>query len=589
MALFLTALRWSAGNARAIFALAAALLVLLGPVQASAEPGVQPFEDGCLLQTDTPLSFAEAEARSADFDCSAGSAEVFGLYAWVRLTTADAGLPDGPLYLESDIAPVDELTVALRGSDGQWSVRRYDSEDIARRWTAGARYSIRIDGGERAVEEILIGVDGLWSRASITTVEIVSASTAAHQRYGRSVVFAIFCGLVLLPILYSGAFYFFLRYRFMLLHALMATSIVVYTLCSSNLVMFFFPETGLWLRIILAYSALSMAVAFAGFFSLAFIEEGIFSERQKRFVVGTSILLAVNAACMMTIYPMMPFIGRNLYHLAYLPQLAAFVVLIPYALRKGSKAAWFILGGWSLSALLASERIMRGLDLYILPTEIDYTLYLGLSLEAIVTAMGVAYRVMVLRRERDQAVAREQELQKLADTDGLTGLGNRRSFDLALTRNPTGALAILDLDHFKQINDRYGHQVGDDVLRESGKLMRNVRAKGYCRKAYRLGGEEFALMLDARNAEEARILADAIRMTFIVTIEQAVRSLNEPITVSIGVAMIDGRPADEIFSAADTALYAAKLEGRDRVVLEGGSGNGPEAAQGGAVLNPRTA
>jgi diguanylate cyclase (GGDEF)-like protein len=117
--------------------------------------------------------------------------------------------------------------------------------------------------------------------------------------------------------------------------------------------------------------------------------------------------------------------------------------------------------------------------------------------------------------------------------------------------------------------------------------MRSVRAKGYCRKAYRLGGEEFALMLDARNPDEARILADAIRMTFIVTIEQSVRALNEPITVSIGVAMIDGRGAEEIFAAADAALYHAKQTGRDRVVLENRAEGGSDGERGPAHPKPQ--
>jgi diguanylate cyclase (GGDEF)-like protein len=574
----------------AVAALAALLAVLLfAPVPAFANHTIHPFETGCLLTSGEQLSLEEAEARSTEFDCSPEPSAIDTSHAWLRLTADRTPFPEGPLHIESDIAPVDALTIAIRYADGGEEVYRYDEADIAHHWTAGPRYSLYLSDGERPIEEVLIGAEGLWSRASVTTFEILPQHSAMEQRFGRAIVFSIYCGLVLLPILYSGAFFFFLRYRFMLLHALMAIGIVTFTFASSNLFLYFVPQDALWPRMMLSYASLSVAIGIAGFFSLSFIEEGILKPWHRKLVAATSVLLLANAVCVVTIWPELPFIARNLYHLAYLPQLIAFAILLPYAVLKGSRAAWFILAGWSVTALIAADRILRGLDMYILPDEVDYSLYLGLTIEAIVTAFGVAYRVLVLRRERDQAVAREQELQRLADTDGLTGLGNRRSFDLALTRNPTGALAILDLDHFKQINDRYGHQVGDDVLREAGKLLRGVRSKGYCRIAYRLGGEEFALLLDARNPDEARILADAIRMTFIVTIEQAVRVLNEPITVSIGVAMIDGRPADEIFATADAALYEAKQAGRDRVMLEEGAIETPEGKRSGFSPKPRAA
>lgn len=168
-----------------------------------------------------------------------------------------------------------------------------------------------------------------------------------------------------------------------------------------------------------------------------------------------------------------------------------------------------------------------------------------------------------------------EELRRQVIRDPLTGLYNRRFLDEYLqarvaewTRSGSGfALVAVDLDHFKRINDRYGHEAGDLVLREAAALLvRSARAE---EAAFRLGGEEFLLVLRSGDAEGARIAGERIREA----LQQLRLSHNDemlpPVTGSLGVALapLDGKTPAELLLAADEALYHAKNSGRNRVCL----------------------
>ena len=157
-----------------------------------------------------------------------------------------------------------------------------------------------------------------------------------------------------------------------------------------------------------------------------------------------------------------------------------------------------------------------------------------------------------------------------AETDMLTGLLNRRAlFERYSDRrlDPLTSVVVFDLDHFKSVNDSFGHAVGDEVLRRFAEALR-TSVRGVDTVA-RLGGEEFAVVLPRSRAESAMQVAERVRQAFadefVETVDGAIRS-----TVSAGVATADG--TDEMFAdvlrRADQALYAAKHNGRDRVIAE---------------------
>jgi diguanylate cyclase (GGDEF)-like protein len=157
------------------------------------------------------------------------------------------------------------------------------------------------------------------------------------------------------------------------------------------------------------------------------------------------------------------------------------------------------------------------------------------------------------------------EVQQLAATDALTKLANRMTFQDTLDRELSRAdredgcvtLLMLDIDHFKRLNDTRGHQAGDDVLRRVSATLREQRRK--YDTAARYGGEEFCLVLPGLKPEDAPTIAERVR--------EAIATNGCEVTASLGLATYpgDAQSADSLVAAADTALYASKHGGRNRV------------------------
>jgi len=176
-----------------------------------------------------------------------------------------------------------------------------------------------------------------------------------------------------------------------------------------------------------------------------------------------------------------------------------------------------------------------------------------------------------LRAMTETLSARSQNLERAALTDGLTGMQNRRYFDDALKEylgefrrieKPVG-LMIVDLDHFKQINDTHGHDIGDEVLKAVAGCLKDMTR--YHDVVARLGGEEFAVVAPNMETETLLRLAERIRKAIggMAIVSGNVRL---KITASVGLAIWDRKEsAESLFRRADQQLYEAKKTGRNRV------------------------
>ena len=173
-----------------------------------------------------------------------------------------------------------------------------------------------------------------------------------------------------------------------------------------------------------------------------------------------------------------------------------------------------------------------------------------------------------------------EQVRAMASTDGLTGIANRLTFNETLEREAARAsragedlsLVLMDIDHFKKLNDTYGHQTGDDVLRQVAHTLKDV-ARRYDTPA-RYGGEEFGVILPRTSGEEAEVVANRLR-------EAIAGSGHEPaVTVSAGVATfpLDAADTTALVGAADEALYASKHNGRDRVTRSDRAARGQNPA-----------
>lgn len=173
-------------------------------------------------------------------------------------------------------------------------------------------------------------------------------------------------------------------------------------------------------------------------------------------------------------------------------------------------------------------------------------------------------QLVEMQLETRKLRAQAAELEAQAGHDALTGLPNRRGLDTAFARlqGSRFCLAIADLDNFKAINDDYSHLVGDAVLKRVADLLSGL---GEQMRAFRLGGEEFALLFPGLDVQAATAVAEAVRSAF-ERMDWNDLAEGLRVTVSIGVAVSKGGPMTELMAVADRRLYRAKESGRNMVV-----------------------
>lgn len=287
---------------------------------------------------------------------------------------------------------------------------------------------------------------------------------------------------------------------------------------------------------------------------------------------GRALLFA-----MVILHATVTYFGRFIAHATLLMTLVFYLAVEAVAHAHGSPAAWgeawFTTVVYAVLALTMiavqgnlSSRMTRLVELFERVEEGDFSQEYDVAADRrpdALTVVGRAYN-----RMRSQLIS-------LVITDSLSGCVNRRGFEVELRRelaraaraaHPVSLIAV-DVDHFKQINDRYGHLVGDQVIAEIGRLLREA-TRGSDLVA-RMGGEEFMFLLPETDADGALQLAERVA--------ERVRAHRFPgvpashrVTASFGVAaeiVRDVDVAEDLRGRADEALYAAKREGRDRAVL----------------------
>lgn len=224
----------------------------------------------------------------------------------------------------------------------------------------------------------------------------------------------------------------------------------------------------------------------------------------------------------------------------------------------------------TVASVLVSAAITSGIIYGLLGDSMGRNAWLVTLITPMLMSPVASWALLRLVVQLDRA---QEELRELSLRDPLTGCYNRRHFMNAL-RHEIGrgqrygqacAVAILDVDNFKQINDRLGHQAGDEVLQQVARSCQTV-VRGTDVFA-RIGGEEFAVLLPQTSAVEAHALIERLRLTVqslpFDTIPQLTR-----VTISGGVVSAESvDQVDAVMHAADHAMYRAKREGKNRVVL----------------------
>ncbi len=261
-----------------------------------------------------------------------------------------------------------------------------------------------------------------------------------------------------------------------------------------------------------------------------------------------------------------------------MPDIDGLMMVRYFRVNKATAKIPIIVLSTKEEATIKSEAFKLGANDYMvkLPDKIEMIARLRYHSQAYISLLERDEAFRALEESREKLAAANRTLQKLSSLDGLTGIANRRSFDETLAKEWNRAmrgekslgLIMLDIDFFKLYNDHYGHQGGDDCLKQVAKGLESAIHRETDFLA-RYGGEEFSAILPDTDIDGAAKVAEEMRLTIKdLKLEHAKSKVTDIVSISIGVSAIvplQGTNPEMLIAAADQALYRAKEDGRDRV------------------------
>ena len=461
--------------------------------------------------------------------------------------------------------------------DGSTQTNRYDQAAMTENWRSPYAVALPLVGRNgQFPETVLISAENPWDPSNWHDIELVDAEydLALHEQ--GELVSMLVTGFLLTPLLLSFLFFIMMRQRFVFYHSLIAVAFLVNHICWSGQIFDLFPTATLVDRSWIAFMALAV-LAYAGCMLIRSLcnpnllgEWGAFSLKCMAWttLITTTIIVIFADQLSLT--------GSLVFHVVYgIMALTAVGNLLRCAV-KGDRLALLQLMGLSVGVAIAMSRIIRALGWIDHLPIFDFGFYFAILIEIFAVSLIVGYRALQVRRERDDALLVRQGLEDMAYTDELTGLPNRRAFSKVFSelcahdekRDKVWALGIADIDHFKKVNDRYGHDVGDRVLARVAAIM-----SGQCRRGdylARLGGEEFVLLISARTEEGiARLAQRLVDSCAAGNFDDTGHAVGQ-VTISMGLHFLENTheaDLETIFRIADKALYEAKTSGRNQFIF----------------------
>lgn len=540
-----------------------AIIALIGACHAVPAAANTLFDRSCLLASDTYLSFAAARSATAEWNCQPDFKNADTGHSWLRIPADN--LPSGEIALSTASAPLESVRIVVMGKNGDVYRQTYRGSQISHLWQAGNRMGIPINIPGQDVAMLYAAFDGEANSLPATEMAIVRHDAVHSQRLIGSVLFAAICAVLLTVALFCALIGMAVGNRLAVLHAAFSTLVALYTVSSSSLIFLLVPELTPWWRSALSYASLALAMAVLTPIVMYYFEPALLTRRMKVALLGSSLFVAP-ASLALPATLMFDYDARFYYHIMYLPGIATLTYITIAMVRRGSRAVNGFILAWILPTICGIERVLRGTGLYYLPDGIETLFFVALGGQAVIMAVMLALQAERIRRERDQANNRAMLMADEALSDALTGLPNRRHFDTFGWRAEQ-FIGIIDLDRFKIINDTYGHETGDQVLAAVGAAIAEVVGEAGVAKAWRLGGEEMAIAINADSVHAAALTLNQLRGRISAEIATRVPMVEFQVTSSAGLAPV-GNEVRQAFRAADSALYQAKAGGRDRLCFE---------------------
>ena len=515
------------------------------------------------------LDAGEAWARRQQFSTPDGPHANLGVRresVWLRLPLAVQG--QGRWVLELDYPPLNHIEVYLFARDGRLlSQHRMGSELAFDQRPMGTRahaLMLQLEPGEG--QELLMRVSSTSSL--VLPVVLHRADTFVTHEGRRQLLQGLMLGVSLALLMYSGVNAVGLRDPMFAYYGVMVAGLTVFFLAFGGI-----GQQHVWHEqhgLLGMVSPLSVLLAIAA--GSMFVIDALDTRRRHPLVTRGLQAVAGIAA--------LAFLGGVGGLLDYrAAQAAATAIgLLPMLLavraavvqsREGDRAAHLMLAGWCIYLLGAASMaaLLRGL------LAVNFwTLHLfqfSTLLEMLLWMRVLTLRVEGVQRQAERVEMEHQALHSMAHTDPLTGLPNRRGLNEALqTRlarctpgGPLLAIYLLDLDGFKAVNDRLGHDAGDTLLVQVAHRLRAQLRGGDL--VARLGGDEFIVVADGLKAEnDARAVGAKLLEAFAQPFDVSGQTCRVGLTAGFAVAPLDGTDAAALIKQADAAMYAGKQAGR---------------------------
>lgn len=510
-----------------------------------------------------------AAVRRLPFACAGRPEDFHQRWLWLRAGKTDVQSLTSDWRLVVDQTRFAAMRAIIVYDDGTAVEQRFRSGEAQGHWAVGGFLQFEIEARLARVSEIYLGIDRLVNLDTMRKVRAVADPDFISTQILWVAVASAFAGVVGASLAYISFLYAGLRHAFLRQYAFWCLAVLAYGLSWSNLAFYAVPElAGSWGVRLNLWTA-GLATLFASLFMVEFLEPRALPRRLKTLLVATGWLSLVAA-----VLASFDQLGATYAYVLdrILNGIVAFGVVlvlacIGVAYRRGSRSVRFYALAWSPALAAFVMRVLRNFHIVPHSDWIDMGLFGATMIETMLLSVAISDRFRKLEGERNTARAERAALSHLAETDDLTGLYNRRGFvaqaeALAASRPPAMGLILIDVDHFKSVNDCFGHHAGDQALGEVGRVL--GRLSGRKLAVGRLGGEEFGIAA-ALPCDELLALGESVRreigaLRFDFGGEAAV-------TISAGVACTHrALPFVDLYRRADQALYAAKNKGRDCVV-----------------------
>ena len=536
------------------------LLSLIGIAAAPAHAAVGVPLHVCFLPATQQASSTPADlfADPGRFDCAHAQTDLGPGDFWALSQTLPRTAQPVTAVRQASLWQ-DRVTLYVLYADGGIRQTGFTSRTAGRHLKLGATLELALPPHHARPVRLLWHVEGALNRRGILIgPSLTDERMSAQSDIVMAALYVAFAGMCMALLIYNLALWGALRQAFQPAYCLMVLCLLAYAFTSSGL-LGQITDIDNNDRQRLSYIFLAWGAASAVVFARAFLERRVFDGWLRPYTNGVIAFLLIATGSYAVLTPRFAAITDTLSTFGYVLVLTLLAPILIRAWRRRSNYLWVFAIAWAAPVALAMVRVLAALNVFDWQMWIDNSTLLAIALEAALSSLGVAYRIRMLSLERDEAREQEIAARLLAATDPLTGLLNRRAFlDHAIGRADDHQLILIDIDHFKSINETIGHDGGDEVLRVIARALRAAATPEAL--VARVGGEEFAMLAPASAPLDARGVLDRLRMErmpFDLTVTASIGTCIGPMT----------RETDwkAMYRCADRALFEAKAAGRDRV------------------------